>query len=525
MTERQTRLGESAPPAAPPFTIIDGFVVHPYLAAKEVQSRAYQTQLAQSALRANTLVVLPTGLGKTVVAVLCIAETLQAKTGSVLLLAPTRPLALQHADTMRRLLRDQGLIENFSGEMPPKKRRELWGRSLLLCATPQTVRNDLAEGRYDLKGVSLLIFDEAHRAVGDYAYVEIARRLRGDNPHARVLGLTASPGSRRERIQEVATNLGVEIIEARDPTSQDVAPYVHAAPPEEVFVELTPLMRSLQQEFQAVLNEQEARLRQYQVVAGARPYGVTKRELVLLLQSRGRGRGAAPGPPHFPAIQAAQRALYATICLEYLETQGLVPLWKYLDRLLTKPDPKRAEASFAKDPRIQRIHERLGKGIESSHPKVGVLVERLREILSQRPSATAIVFAQYRDTLASLQEALTAAGIRSERLIGQQGKGEEAGLSQAQQHELLQRFSRREFPVLLSTSIGEEGLDIPQVDLVVFYEAVPSEIRAVQRRGRTGRTLAGRVLILIARDTRDEAFYRAQTAKETKMRRLVGRYI
>ena len=50
----------------------------------------------------------------------------------------------------------------------------------------------------------------------------------------------------------------------------------------------------------------------------------------------------------------------------------------------------------------------------------------------------------------------------------------------------------------MATSIAEEGLDIPEVDLVVFYEPIPSEIRYIQRKGRTGRNAAGSVIILAA---------------------------
>ncbi|HLE47986.1 MAG TPA: helicase-related protein, partial [Candidatus Thermoplasmatota archaeon] len=278
------------------------------------------------------------------------------------------------------------------------------------------------------------------------------------------------------------------------------------------------------QEFQAILNEQEARLRQMQVVFGERNFGVTKRELIGIIQGRGRARGT-PGPPNWPAIAVAQKALYATICLEHLETQGLVPLKRYLDRMTGKEDDaKRAEKTFLKDPRVQKVHERLSKGIESSHPKVDELVRRLRADLATKPDLTAIVFAQFRDTIDSLQDALNAAGITCGRLVGQQTKRDQTGQSQDEQREVLARFAGRGFNVLLSTSIGEEGLDIPQVDLVVFYEAVPSEIRAVQRRGRTGRTVAGRVLVLIAEGTRDEAFLRSQEAKEGKMKRLIRRY-
>lgn len=524
MTTKQSRLGDekTADVAISSFETKDGFVQHPYLVPNSVEAREYQVALAARAVRQNLLVVLPTGLGKTVIAVLTIAETLRTRKGSVLLLAPTRPLSLQHTETLKRLLRDEGLIHHFSGEVAPDKRKSLWGKGILIVATPQTIRNDLVEGRYDLSGVSLVIFDEAHRAVGDYAYVEIGRRLRQENPAARILGLTASPGSQRERIEEVARNLGVEAVEAREHASADVSPYVHAVTPEEHYVELTPTLRSIQQEFQAILDEQEAKLRQSQVVHGQRHYGVTKRELVQII--KGRGRGGTPGPPNFGVIQLAQKALYATICLEHLETQGLVPLRRYLDRMAEKEDAKRMERSFLNDPRVQKVRERLGRGIESSHPKVDVLIARLRALIERRPDALAIVFAQFRDTVTALQEALDAAGFRTGRLIGQQSKGEEKGQKQDEQRDALARFARREFNILLSTSIGEEGLDVPEVDLVVFYEAVPSEIRAVQRRGRTGRNFAGQVLLLITKDTRDEAFYRSQVAKESKMKRLIGRF-
>jgi Fanconi anemia group M protein len=525
MTERQSRLGDvRGPKAAEPFDVENGFVKHPYLVPNSVEARDYQINVATRALRQNTLVVLPTGLGKTVIGVLVIAETLRTRKGSVLLLAPTRPLSLQHAETLKRLLRDEGLIHHFSGELAPAKRQGLWGKGVLIVATPQTIRNDLAEGRYDLKDISLVIFDEAHRAVGDYAYVEIGLRLREENPTARILGLTASPGAEKARIQEVANSLGVEAVQAREHASDDVSPYVHDIVPEEAFVQLPPVMRSLQSEFQSILNEQEAKLRQHQVVQGQRNFGVTKRELVQIIRSRGRTRGAGAGPPNFGVMQIAQKALYAQICLEHLETQGLVPLQRYLQRMSEKgDDAKRMEKSFFNDERVQRVFDRLSKGIESSHPKVEVLVQRLRDLVAIKPDAIAIVFAQYRDTIASLQDALDAAGFRTGRLVGQQAKGEEKGQSQDQQRDVLARFARREFNVLLSTSIGEEGLDVPQVDLVVFYEAVPSEIRAVQRRGRTGRTLAGKVLLLITKDTRDEAFYRSQVAKEGKMRKLISR--
>jgi ERCC4-related helicase len=523
VAEKQTRLGEPPPTrSASVFSEENGFVAHPYLVPGTVDAREFQTTLADAALAQNTLVVMPTGLGKTIVAALVIAERLRLKSGKAVILAPTKPLCLQHEETMKRLLRDADLVHAFTGEVTPARRAELWRQSVVVVSTPQTVRNDLIEGRYDLRDVGLVVFDEAHRAVGDYAYVEVGERLRSENPKSRILALTASPGATRERWNEVCKALGVELVEARRTASEDVAPYVQKVEPEIVLIPLTPVLRSLQQEFQAVLSEQEAKLRQMYAVQGERKFGLTKRELIQLIQSR--GRGGQPGPPNWPVMLVAQKALYATICMEYIETQGLMPLKMFLDRMFEKPDPSRAEKSFMNEARVVKVHERLAKGIESSHPKVEILTKTLQEMVAKKPDALAIVFAQFRDTVADLGLRLEAAGLKVGKLIGQQTRGKVTGLKQADQAAVLKDFGARKFNVLLSTSVGEEGLDVPQVDVVVFYEAVPSEIRAVQRRGRTGRTVAGRVIVLVAQDTRDEAFLRSQTTKEEKMHRLIGRF-
>jgi Fanconi anemia group M protein len=217
-------------------------------------------------------------------------------------------------------------------------------------------------------------------------------------------------------------------------------------------------------------------------------------------------------------------AHYARLCVDYVEVYGLDTLKRYLDRQQARTDLKRNEKSFLNHPKTREAIELLSKGIEQTHPKVDRLVEVLRAQRAKKPDSIAIVFAQYRDALSGLQEILQRAGFASERFIGQASRGGEAGLAQGAQKDVLARFARREFPVLLSTSVGEEGIDVPQVDLVAFYDAVPSEIRSIQRRGRTGRTVAGRVVLLVTKDSSDEGAYWAQQKRETKMKKLVSGY-
>ena len=128
---------------------------------------------------------------------------------------------------------------------------------------------------------------------------------------------------------------------------------------------------------------------------------------------------------------------------------------------------------------------------------------------------------QYRDSALKIKEELeNLPGVTAEIFVGQ-AKKRDTGLSQKEQKALLNRFRDSEFNVLVATSIGEEGLDIIKVDLVIFYEPIPSAIRSIQRRGRTGRQEKGRVIILLTRNTRDEAFRWVAHHKEQKMYRIL----
>ena len=94
-------------------------------------------------------------------------------------------------------------------------------------------------------------------------------------------------------------------------------------------------------------------------------------------------------------------------------------------------------------------------------------------------------------------------------------------MKQSEQVRILEEFGSGRYNVLVTTSIGEEGLHVPDVDHVIFYEAVPSEIRSIQRRGRTGRTRLGKVTVLMAEGTVDEAYYYSSRRKEQQMRHLL----
>ena len=495
-------------------------IVHPLIPPGAVSRRDYQVAIAREALKRNTLVILPTGMGKTVVALLVMADRLAAKPGKILLLAPTKPLVEQHARYFEETLLD-AKVAVFTGETPPEEREYEWRKATLVCSTPQVVQNDVVAGRVDLSDVTLLLFDEAHRAVGNYAYVFLAdayRRQRKDD--GLVTALTASPGSKADKVADICRNLGIEGVEVRTEFDPDTAPYVQDTEVEWKEVQVPESLKRISTHLRAMFDEKVTLLR---AVGGLPPHVRFVNKKVLLDAQRiisARIQQGEQDGALYKALSAQAAALKLSHALEMVETQGVGALLHYLERLTQ--DESKAAKSLREDPRMLEV-ARLLNDSRVDHPKLRQVAVLLRQQLKEKPDARIIVFTNYRDTAEALVAALAQVeGVRAARFVGQASRSEtDRGMSQKAQIGLIERFKEGAFNVLVATSVAEEGLDIPQTDLVVFYEPVPSEIRAIQRRGRTGRKRAGRVVILITKDTRDETYHYASRGKEQKMKREI----
>lgn len=492
-----------------------GFVSHPLLEKRSVEWRDFQVELALEAAGSNLLVVVPTGLGKTLVALIAAAEMIKVTGKKVLFLAPTRPLAMQHLETFRKhlLIKSMAL---FTGSTPAAERKKLWFSNRVIFATPQVIGNDVAAKLYSMDDVAFCIFDEAHRAVGNYSYVNVALKCR--DAGIRVLGLTASPGAKREKIEEILTALNIGKVEIRGREDEDVNEYVRNVDEEIVRVELSAGMKELLKPIDSLLHEKIVKLQKMGFLRYKKAEFVSRKDLLSVraaVMARGKRGGYL-----FGAMHNSIMAMHAYHCSELLETQGIGPLRLYLERMAAAEKQTKTEKSFLNDERMKQVREMLA-GEVSSHPKVEKLVELIRRQLAKKGDSLVMVFTQYRDTIEIIASALAGAGISYGRFIGQADRGKEKGMSQKEQKEVVSRFASRAFNVLVASSIGEEGIDVPDVEMVVFYEPIPSEIRYIQRKGRTGRSSAGRVSILLATGTRDEAYLRASSKREKKMNRIV----
>lgn len=509
------------------------YISHPLIKKDSIEARLYQQILAGDVLKkGNTMVVAPTALGKTIIAILVAADRLQkVKNSKVLVLSPSKPLAIQHEDSFKEFLTLP--CTSITGAIKTDERVKRWEESRIISATPQTVESDLLNGRYDLSNVSLIVFDECHHGVGAYSYVYLASRYVQESNYNLILGLTASPGSDKAKIKEVCENLYIQNIVVKTEDDHDVRPYFNPVEIDWVRVKMSSELEKIKKYVDKAL---KVRLKALKNMGIIRTVSVGK---VDILKARGRiqgeiARSVNPDKDLFQAISILSAVINIQHSQELIETQGIQTFNKYIARL-RKKKTKAAKSlmwddNFGRAVKMARDAERHGW----EHPKLREVTNILKKELGtgdgqtklqsdrvsgkDEKSSKIIVFTQYRDTLEMIHEKLEKEGIKSAKFFGQAAKDGKKGLTQKEQKAIIKSFRMGEYDVLLSTSVAEEGIDIPAVDLVVLYEPVPSEVRMIQRRGRTGRKRTGRVKVLITNGTRDEAYYWSSVRKEEKMK-------
>jgi len=497
---------------------------HELIKPDSIELREYQVNIARSARKENTLVVLPTGMGKTIIALYLIAENLKNKDGKILFLAPTKPLVTQHSQFLKEFLKiDEKLISIFTGEISPNKRQKIWKDSKIIVSTPQVIENDLLSNRLNLKDVSFIIFDEAHHAVGEYSYVFVSEMYKKHRENRQIIGITASPGNDVRKILEVCKNLDIKNIEIRTKYDSDVRPYVHDL---KITWKEIPLPKEFAYTIQLLrkaLSDRLKILKQIGVVESSSTSAINKtklldaqRKIQQMIKST-----VKPSKMLFKAASIQSEAMKIHYALELLQTQGVNALKNYFQRLGKEASLKSSTKASRAIMSDRGIVEAVAyvKSLNIEHPKVDEIVKIVKKQLDEKPDSRIIVFTHYRYTSQYIVEQLKdLKNIKAVRFIGQASKDEDKGLTQKQQANVIKKFKSGEYNVLIATSVAEEGLDIPSTDLVVFYEPVPSEIRLIQRRGRTARKMPGKVIILITKGTSDEGYYWSAKNKEKRMR-------
>ncbi|MEJ2294199.1 MAG: helicase-related protein, partial [Candidatus Lokiarchaeota archaeon] len=531
-----------------------GFYEHPLVKRNAISYRLYQKNIIEKCSHKNSLVVLPTGLGKTIIGILLLVKVLEKyPQGKVIILAPTRPLVSQHAQSCKKMLNlNEEKITFFTGKISPDKRMLLFRDSQIIISTPQVIKNDLERGRYNLTPVCLLIFDEAHRTRGNYAYRFISEEYVASCFDPLILSLTASPGKNYEIIQELCDNLYIENVIFKTYEDKDVSKYVHEI---DIFLEFVDLPIKVLELSAIWYNLFEKFLTYFiarELLPPNKPYyskldflGLS-RDLTLSIRYENVYKDDLSEDEYLDSLYFTDPKIidivkekdlniesifsYCSSCIsllhgkELLETQNYSLFKSFVEKLEQKAAYKILSAKRI----INSDHYKFVKAFftlnppeELYHPKINALLSIVDEEINSNHNQKIIIFTQYREMAEFLKINLKnhyQDRLVIEKFIGQSSKINDQGFSQDKQIEILRQFREDKINILIATSVAEEGLDIPNVDAIIFYEPVPSEIRLIQRRGRTGRHASGRCYVLITRGTVDVPYHKVAKNKELAMK-------
>jgi Fanconi anemia group M protein len=497
---------------------------HPYIEDESIEKRDYQTRLANAAVSDSTLIALPTGTGKTVVAAMAVANRLSATSNvdnrRVLFLAPTKPLVEQHVEDFRDWFTfPDHEIKMFTGDTRPAKRSELWDEpSTIVVATPQVIENDLIASRISLDSVVHLIFDECHKATGEYAYNYIADIYWDHADHPLVTGLSASPGSDEDAILNVCDNLGLTDIEVLTDEDDELSKHTSSTEFSEIKVNLgdgvfDEVKEELDEPYTEVLKE----LKEIGVIDSRDKTRISLKVLNKSARARASELIDEGDGDGYRAQSLISEATNFHEARQAVMTKGLSELRRKFRKWADESENGKSKAAqrFMGRPEIKQV-QRLIAESDDTHPKMKELRPEIVRTLID--GGQALVFVDSLQMAEEIADFLSNDKIRARKFVGQQGNESVDGMSQKEQSRVLDEFRDGVYDVLVATEVAEEGLDIPSVDLVAIYEPSGQAIRKVQQSGRTGREAAGKVVVFMTKYSADEGRYYKSIRQEKKMK-------
>ncbi|XP_050078540.1 Fanconi anemia group M protein [Anopheles maculipalpis] len=482
--------------------------------------RQYQFTITEAALFKNTLVVLPTGLGKTFIAAVVMYNIYRwYPTGKVIFMAPTRPLVSQQIEACYRIMGiPRSDTAEVTGKQPRQKRTALWREKRVFYATPQVVLADLesTEQTFPAQQVRLVVIDEAHKAKGRYAYTDVIRLMAERNRNFRVLALSATPGRTLEDVAEVIKNLLIAHVEVRWDNSIDVLPYVFRKDVRTIVIPLGQTILRLRKELLQLVNPYLQRLLESNVFMRY-PDTVTP-GMLIMEQKRFRKNALQQRHPNHSAITADFGVCISMYhALDLLVKHGIRTFLNFFDdgagtngkekyfvnndrQIKAFLDRLREQYQHRQQQRLDESSVMTGNDdIDFGHPKYRILEQQLTTFFKECPDSKAIVFCEFRDSVAMIKRMLSKKEplIRPNCIVGQGGTNGGVRVPQHEQIGVMRHFRSGAYNTLIATCVAEEGIDVGEVDLIVCFDVAKNPVRFVQRIGRTGRQRVGRVLMLV----------------------------
>ncbi|XP_045252291.2 Fanconi anemia group M protein isoform X3 [Macaca fascicularis] len=470
--------------------------------------RDYQLHISRAALFCNTLVCLPTGLGKTFIAAVVMYNFYRwFPSGKVVFMAPTKPLVTQQIEACYQVMGiPQSHMAEMTGSTQAFTRKEIWCSKRVLFLTPQVMVNDLSRGACPAAEIKCLVIDEAHKALGNYAYCQVVRELVKYTNHFRILALSATPGSDIKAVQQVITNLLIGQIELRSEDSPDILAYSYERKIEKLIVPLGEELAAIQKTYIQGI--------QQGVIEGEFAICISLYHGYELLQQMG------------------MRSLYFFLCGIMDGTKGMtrsknelgrnedfMKLYNHLECMFAHTRSTSADSVSA----IQQGDK--NKKFVYSHPKLKKLEEVVIEHFKswnaentsekKRDETRVMIFSSFRDSVQEIAEMLSQHQpiIRVMTFVGHASGKSTKGFTQKEQLEVVKQFRDGGYNTLVSTCVGEEGLDIGEVDLIICFDSQKSPIRLVQRMGRTGRKRQGRIVVILSEGREERIYNQSQSNK------------
>ncbi|KAL3246877.1 hypothetical protein MRX96_057384 [Rhipicephalus microplus] len=524
--------------------------------------RSYQFNIVQSALFKNTMVILPTGLGKTFIAAVVMYNFYRwYPTGKIVFMAPTRPLVAQQIEACYNIM---GIpLEDtmeMTGTVPAGQRAEGWRQRRVFFLTPQVMMNDLLRNALRPHDVRCLVIDEAHKALGSYSYCQVVKEIIKDNNQFRILALSATPGTDVKAVRNVLANLMISHVELRTEDSLDIQAFTQKRTIEKVVVPLGEEIGELKNKFLGVIRMYLDRLDRAGAIPRVNPESLGKYRMLLLKE------GFQQNPPsRLSSREVGQLQGYFSLLIslyhayELLLAHGMQPFFYFLKGIVDgeKSQPRvRYELMHNGDfeDLYKHLEQRLGVSEASAndtlhptaaaassltpfldaasraahivgHPKLAkleeIILEHFRNFAGNEGGTRVMVFSQYRDSVKEITAQLNRHQplVKAMNFVGQRA-GTAKGFSQKEQLLVVKKFREGGYNVLVSTCVGEEGLDIGEIDLIVCFDAPKSPIRLVQRMGRTGRKREGRIVVLLT-EGKEEQAYKESNYKKQNIHRAI----
>eukprot|EP01083_Nonionella_stella_P045347 121838_1 len=503
-----------------------------------LEIRRYQFESTKQALFTNELVCLPTGMGKTLIAAVVMYNFHRwYPKGIIVFACPTRALVEQQMQACHDFLDiPQSDYADLTGRTAPKRRVQLWKNHRLYFVSPQTLKSDLSRNTVPVDKFVCIVIDEAHKAQGEHSFHTMTRDMMATNGNIRILALSATPGSNQEQIQTLISNLRLSRMIIKYDDDPDIKPYRHETTFELIKCPLTASMRELKNSLLGWIGNQLNQLFRFEAIRGFQPDTITawncQNEFGLFGQRSERSNrfNASTKWLCVGRFMCLQRLVILREKLEHYSVQVMLKkLDETIESVQDNPHKNRVLSKLLHETPFNEWKMLCQEEVRTKqlHPKMKALAQILEDHFThcEYPNSRVIVFSSLRHSVVDIVDNLKPfEHCKPYHFVGQASGKSGKGLSNKQQQQVILDFKSGKYNILVSTCVGEEGLDIGQVDIVVHYDIISNVLRNVQRSGRTGRKRRGRVVYLCSTNREQDAYRKMKLTKQSIRKIDINRY-